>query len=115
MTEILIIDDDGTTRNILRMLLEFEGFVVHDCDGGAPAFDLIRNNCFDVMLIDYKMPEMNGDEVVRRMRACCPSALIIGFSLESRDREFLAAGADAFVGKDAVVHSLVPVIRSLQR
>ncbi len=94
------------------MLLEFEGFVVHDCESGPSALAFMKRQCADVLLIDYRMPEMNGDEVARRMRLLCPKALIIGCSVESKEREFLDSGADAFIAKSAVVHELVPLIRS---
>lgn len=109
---VLIIGDDKITRYGLHMLLEFEGFIVHSCENGVSALDLIDKEHFEIFLIDYRMPKMNGGEVARRLRPLCPEALIIGFSIESKGREFLAAGADAFIGKNALVHELVPLIKN---
>jgi CheY-like chemotaxis protein len=110
--EILIIDDDRTTRDSLVMLLEFEGYNVSSCGSGASAFDLVKEKCYEVILIDYRMPEMNGDEVTKVLRPLCPDAFVIGFSIETKDRRFLAAGADAFISKNALVHELVPLIKN---
>ncbi len=110
-TGVLIIDDDRTTRDSLRMLLEFEGYHVSSCESGASAFDLIKENQFEVFIIDYRMPEMNGDEVARLLRPLCPHAFLIGFSLESKGREFVAADANAFISKAVLVHELVPLIK----
>lgn len=111
-TGILIVDDDKRTRESLRMFLEFEGFSVDDCESGEFAFALLDKKCFDVYLIDYQMPDMQGDEVMRMLRPRCPDAYMIGFSLESKDRAFLAAGANAFVRKDELVHELIPLIQN---
>ena len=109
---VLVIDDDIPTRVSLKMFLEFEGFVVNSCESGAAALDLISKKCFDILLIGYSVPEMNGDELTRRLRPLCPDAFILGFSAESKDQEFLSAGANAFVRKDRLVHELVQLIKN---
>jgi CheY-like chemotaxis protein len=110
--EILVIDDDRTTRVCLRMLLEFEGYLVSSCDSGPAAFELLRERCFEIFLVNCKMPEMNGDEIVRRLREECQDALIIGFSMESKGGAFLAAGADAFIGKNDLARRLLPFLKA---
>lgn len=110
--EVLIIDDDRTVRDSLHMLLEFEGYSVSSCGSGSSAFDLIKEKQFELFIIDYRMPEMNGDEVTRCLRLLCPHALMIGFSFESKGKEFLTAGADAFISKEELVHELVPLIKN---
>lgn len=112
---VLIIDDDKTTRDSLSMLLEFEGYNVSSCESGASAFDLIKEKCFEVFIIDFRMPQMKGDEVTRLLRPLCPHALLIGFSFESKGQEFFTAGADAFIRKDELVHELVPLIENRTR
>ena len=110
--EILVIDDDRTTRECLRMLLEFEGYLVSSCESGPAAFELLRKRFFEIFLVNYKMPEMNGDEIVRRLREECPDVLIIGFSMESKGRAFLAAGADGFIGRNELARSLLPFLKA---
>jgi CheY-like chemotaxis protein len=112
---VLVIDDDKTTRDSLQMLLEFEGFAVSSCESGAAALGLISNKHFRVLLIGYRMPEMNGDESIRLLRPLCPDAFILGFGPESKGRAFLAAGADFFIRKDKLVHELVPLIKQNMR
>ena len=109
---VLVIDDDKPTRASLQMFLEFEGFVVCSCDSGAAALDLMSKMHFDILLVGYRMPEMNGDELTRQLRTLYPDAFILGFSVESKDQAFLGAGADAFVRKDRLVHELVPLIKN---
>jgi two-component system, OmpR family, response regulator ArlR len=112
---VLVIDDDETARKSIQMLLEFDGFDVSSCESGSAAFVLIRGKYFEILLVDYRMPEMNGDEVTRQLRPLCPDAYILGFSIESKEQAFLSAGADAFLGKHELVQKLVPLIKKRQR
>ncbi len=108
---VLVIDDDKTTRDSLQMFLEFEGFVVSSCESGATALDLVSKKHFEVLLIDYQMPDINGDELTRRLRPLCPDAFILGFSMESKEQAFLKVGADAFLSKHQLVQKLIPLIK----
>jgi CheY-like chemotaxis protein len=110
--DILIIDDDRTTRDSLGMLLKFEGHRVWDCESGIAALDMMKEQRFDVFLVDYRMPGMAGDEVVRLARTLSPDAYIIGFSVENKDHRFLAAGADAFIAKNLLVRELIPLLEN---
>ncbi len=93
------------------MLLEFEGFNVSSCEDGPKAIALVQIECFDVVLVDYRIPGMNGDRVTELLRRFCPESLIIGFSVESKERAFLEAGADFFISKHLIARALVPLIR----
>jgi len=97
------------------MFLEFEGFIVSSCESGVAALDLISKKHFEMLLIDYQMPGMNGDELTKRLRPLCPDAFILGCSLESKDQAFLRAGADAFLSKYQLVQKLVPLINDALR
>ena len=92
------------------MFLEFEGFIVYCCEKGRSALDRVKELRFDLILIDYSMPEMNGDEVTRMMRYFCQDTFLVGMSLENREKEFIAADADAFIIKDRLIQDLVSLI-----
>lgn len=109
---VLVIDDDKSTRSSLQMLLEFEGFVVSSCASGVAALELIRKKHFEILLIGCRIPEMNGDELTRRLRPLCPDAFILGFSIESKEQAFLNAGADAFLSKRKLVQKMIPLIKN---
>lgn len=108
---VLVIDDDKAARESLQMFLEFEGFVVSSCESGAAALDLISKKHFEILLIGYRIPEMNGEELTRLLRPLCPDAFIIGFSIGSKEQAFLRAGADAFLSKRQLVQKLVALIK----
>lgn len=109
---VLLVDDNPMLRESLRTLLERDGFDVTDCEDGDIAVARARESCFDALVIDFRMPIMNGNEAVQLIRPLCPDMLIIGFSVEIKEAAFLAAGADCFVGKHELVERLTPTIRA---
>lgn len=103
---VLIIDDDKAICGSLRMLLEFNDFVVECCHNGKSGLELANEKCFDVIVIDYQMPGLKGDETTRSMRAICPNACIIGISLEEQGQTFRQAGANTFISKYELLEKL---------
>jgi CheY-like chemotaxis protein len=108
---VLVIDDDETTRGTLRMLLEFEDLVVACCEDGISGLDLAKKEHFDVILVDYQMPGLKGDDTTRLLRALCTDAFIIGMSIESKELEFTKAGSNAFINKERLVQDLPQLAR----
>ncbi len=109
--EILIIDDNQYLLSLMKMLLEQDSFKVLICPNPASALALAGEWPFDIFIIDYRLPYMNGDALTAAIRKMHPSAIIIGCSIEPREREFLAAGADTFIFKDQLVTELPVFVR----
>ena len=107
----VVIDDDKRTREILRLLLELEGVVVDCCENGSSAHKRLREMHFDLILIDYRLPETDGAEVTRSVRDLFPYVFIVGMSIESKQQEFMSAGADVFIHKARLMQDLLPVAR----
>jgi len=74
---ILIIDDEALVRNYVRRALASRGWSVTEMDNGAAALELLRRETFDVVICDLKMPDMRGEEVVKRVREGLPAVKII--------------------------------------
>lgn len=110
MKVALVIDDDKRTRNSLKPFLEFKGFIVRCCENMTSACDGLKQVYFDIVLIDYYMPEMNGADITKMMRNYCQDTFIVGMSLENKEREFLDAGANVFICKDRLIHGLASLI-----
>ena len=104
---VLIVDDHLLIRDTLEALLKAEGFSVSSCANAKAGLDLAKKNTIGFFLVDYKLPDSKGDEVASALRTLCPKAVIIGFSIETREREFLKAGADKFINKDQLDSKLV--------
>jgi CheY-like chemotaxis protein len=105
--DILIIDDNKTTLEILKTLLGTEGYAVTCCPDILSAIDVAKEKEFSAFLIDYRMSDMTGLEATALLRQLHPEKFIIGFSIENKEQDFLEAGADVFVRKDDLYRWLV--------
>ncbi len=65
---ILVVDDEGSIRDSLRMILEFEGYRVETAASGFEALKIARDRAPDSILLDLRMPEMDGLETLRQLR-----------------------------------------------
>ncbi len=115
MTEkkvILIVDDDEGVRVFLRDFFRLYGFEIHSVNDGMSALNLLEKKHFDVIITDYSMPGMNGIELTKRVKSLYPHSLIIGISATSAEKNFLNAGADAFLLKPFQLEELLSVYES---
>ena len=67
MAKILVVDDERAIRSTLKEILEYEKYSVADAPDGIEALELIKNDQFDVILLDIKMPRMDGLEVLEEI------------------------------------------------
>ncbi len=111
MSRILIIDDQLTSRQILKQLVSNleQGIDLHDFANPVEALAWTVRNPTDLILVDYKMPEMNGVEFIRKFRANPASShvpVIMVTSIEDRNvrYEALEAGATDFLMKPVDHH-----------
>ena len=65
---VLIVDDESTIRESLRMTLEFEGYRIEEAGNGIEALRIVRERTPDAVLLDLRMPEMDGLETLRQLR-----------------------------------------------
>ncbi len=75
--KILIVDDDISGIEILGDVLDFEGYIVDSAENGLEAIEKVKNNGMKVVLMDFKMPGMNGVEVFREVIKINPELKII--------------------------------------
>jgi DNA-binding response OmpR family regulator len=116
--KILIVDDDPDVRTLYRLVLHQEGLDVVEAESGQEALDIIRGNAPALVLLDIMMPDMDGYEVCRRLRADPKTAQlpVLMFSAKGTgaDRNTgLRVGANDFIVKSAGPRALVARIRSL--
>jgi len=98
---ILVVDDDPQIRRVMRVTLTGQGYEVDDAKNGESALDRLREQRFDLVLLDMNMPGMGGLETCRAIRSHSEIAIIM---LTVRDGETdtieaLDAGADDYVTK----------------
>lgn len=102
--KVLIVDDDPVSLRLLRGYLEKWGYEVAQAQNGAAAWSLFQTDDFPLVIADWMMPEMDGLELVRRIRSCQRQGYAYCILLTARaEKEDLVAGmeagADDFLGK----------------
>ena len=74
---ILVVDDENTLRHFLRLHLQEQGYHVTEAADGKSAISLIDENSFDVALIDLRLTDMDGLDIVRHLRQVSPKTSVI--------------------------------------
>jgi signal transduction histidine kinase len=112
---VLVVDDNDAFRDSLAALLDGESLeVVGQASNGREALDLVERLSPDVVLMDVRMPEMDGIETTRRVKALRPSIGVValtGMEEQRSVRDMLVAGASGYVLKDSDGDDIVHAIR----
>ncbi len=77
MPRILLVDDDEDHLNTFSMILEEGGYSVDACTGSAAALLEFKPNCYDLSVLDYRMPCLNGLGLYKRIREIDPTARVL--------------------------------------
>jgi DNA-binding NarL/FixJ family response regulator len=121
MIRVLLVDDQALLRAGLRMILENaeDMDVIGEADDGATATALAIETTPDVILMDIRMPEVDGLEATRRIRASLPEGprilILTTFDLDEYVYSALRAGASGFLLKDTLAADLLSAIRVVAR
>ncbi len=109
MARILIVDDDPQSRRIMRIALTVNGHEITEASNGAEALNRIPKSEFDLVLLDWLMPVMGGEETCRAIRAVSEVPVIV-VSARDRAKDALAAGAFASLTKPVDIRVLLGCI-----
>jgi CheY-like chemotaxis protein len=109
---ILCIDDDEAILNYEKALLEGAGYAVMTASSAQQGLGLVTANDFDAVLIDYRMPDMNGGDAASEIKQKQPDLAVILLSGADVPSHNLAV-ADGFVHKLEVSRELLPMIARL--
>src|SRR6478609_3443351 len=74
---VLVVEDDGAMRSMLREALEEDGYTVEVAAGGRPGVDRVRQGGIDLVVSDVKMPDLDGLDMLREIKAVSPSPHVI--------------------------------------
>ena len=116
MTKILIIDDEPTVRALLDMRLRHEGYDVFFADNGWKGLELYRQEHPDVIVLDLRMPELDGVAVlkeIRRVDLKQPVIVLTGDTTPEVERQVRALGVNEFIIKGSSMKFLVDTLKCL--
>jgi two-component system cell cycle response regulator DivK len=113
---VLVVEDNEKNMKLFRDVLTVKGFTTLEATTGAEAIALAREHAPGLVLMDIRLPDLDGVEALRRLRADERTASIPVLALTAQamegDRErFLAAGFDGYLSKPVNVPELVRVVR----
>ena len=114
LAKILVVDDEPQIRRVMKSALTKQGYFVADARGGEEALERIRQERFDLIILDRNMPGMSGLEVCQQVRSTSDVAIIMLTvrKKESEKIEALDAGADDYVTKPFSMPELLARIRA---
>ena len=110
---VLVVDDEIQIRRFLRAGFELNGFVVHEAGTGAEAIRSATLRPIDLVIVDLGLPDMDGSEVVERIRSwsSVPIIVLSVRSTEAQKVHLLELGADDYVVKPFGMAELLARVR----
>jgi DNA-binding NtrC family response regulator len=114
MSKILVVDDEKSIRNTLRDILTYEKYEVSEADSGLTALEMLKQAEFDVILLDIKMPQMDGIETLEHILAeyDTPVIMISGHGTIETAVEAIKKGAFDYIAKPLDLNRLLVTIRN---
>jgi CheY-like chemotaxis protein len=115
--KILLVDDDARNLFALTKVLKAKGFKIDVAPDALKALELLEHTTFDVLLTDIMMPEIDGYELIRRVRALgydkLPIIAITAKAMKGDDSLCLDAGANGYLSKPVDIRALIEMMNSL--
>lgn len=114
MAKILVIDDEAAIRRILREILEHEQYQVDDAASAVDALPLVKENEYDAILCDIKMPQMDGIEFLEEAKKIsdAPIIMISGHGTIDTAVEAIKKGAFDYIAKPPELNRLLITLRN---
>jgi len=99
---ILVVDDESFVRQSVHILLQGDGYLVHEAKNGAEALALFEPGKFDMVFTDYLMPEMRGDQLAAAIKQRSPNqpvVMITAFLEKFQPSDCPPSGVDSIICK----------------
>jgi two-component system nitrogen regulation response regulator NtrX len=115
MAKILIVDDETPIRRTLRDILEFEGYEVDEAVDGLDCVAKVQKEKYDVVIMDIKMPKMDGIEALERLQILSPETPVImvsGHGTIDTAVEAVKKGAFDFISKPPDLNRMLITVRN---
>ena len=115
---VLLIEDDTSTAKSIELMLKSEGFVVDATDLGEDGLEIGKLYDYDIIILDLMLPDIDGFEVLRRLRAArvaTPVLILSGLSETDQKIKGLSTGADDYLTKPFDRRELIARIHAVVR
>lgn len=115
--DVLVVDDDKQIVRAVTTSLRARGFHLHTASNGETALDILARDGADLVILDLGLPGIDGQEVIRRLRAWSEVPVIVLSVRDSQDEKVAAldAGADDYVTKPFAIEELLARMRAVKR
>jgi CheY-like chemotaxis protein len=116
MAKVLVIDDEQSIRDLLDRLLRRKGYGVVLAESGRKGLELFRRERPDVIVLDLKMPEMDGLTVLRQIRSLNrsqPVIVLTGSRTAEMEQQVRALGVTEYIAKGFSLHLLGDALKRL--
>lgn len=110
-----IVDDKPTIRNLLEEFFQQEGFTVYTADDGKKAITLVQEFSPHILLMDLRMPDMNGVEALQEIKKMKPEQMVImmtAYGEEDIVEQAINLGAHGYISKPFDLYELAKIIDS---
>lgn len=110
---ILVVDDEERFRNTMCKLLTVEGYEASTAGSGQDALQELRNNSYDLVILDVRMPEMGGVQVlseIKKIDAALEVIIMTGYASVDTAKEIMKLGAYDYLLKPYVISELLEKI-----
>lgn len=116
--QLLVVEDDPDTLEMLKATLEARGFVVTACESAAEMLECAKDTTADLLISDIGMPEMDGFEMIKRLRQLeafknIPAIALSGYASQKDAKTAIAAGFNAHVSKPVDPKELLTLVEGL--
>jgi DNA-binding response OmpR family regulator len=109
---VLLVDDDITILRTLKIILEKEGYAVETAETGTDALKKIKKRSSNVCLVDVKLPDIDGIDLLLKIDSATVKIIITGYSSEEIGIKASDYGADDYLIKPVKAEELINTVRS---
>jgi two-component system KDP operon response regulator KdpE len=116
--KVLVVDDEPAIRRFLRTSLSSQGYLVSEAENGTAALDQLRRSSPDLLVLDLGLPDIDGFEIIERLRgqgSALPIVVLSSRSDETGKVKALDLGADDYVTKPFGIDELLARVRAAVR
>jgi DNA-binding NtrC family response regulator len=113
-SRILVVDDDENIRNTMKMILEDEGYSVDCAASGSEAIEKTQKTTYNLTLLDIRLPDMEGVELLKLMKDTTPKMrkiMVTGYPSMQNAIAALNKSADAYLVKPVNVEKLLSTVK----